>query len=480
MKKIVSSLQANLKTMQELLPAEDILNFTFVSGGGTNCAIMYADGVINKEVLGDEVIRPLQRSQEKLDGESVKNVLFFPEFKSAKDFEDASHQILDGNCLLLVDGVAKLFIVGTKNLPVRAITEPPTQIAVKGPREGFIEDVKTNMALVRMRLKTPLLRFEVLTCGKRSKTTIALCYLDGICKEQVREKIKERIEKINVDGIIDSSYVTKFLARKPVSLFKQVNTNEKPDSFCGKLLEGRVGILVDGSPIALTVPYMIVEDFQSSEDYYVSPYRATFTRAIRFFALIVAIFLPAFYVAAELFKLDILPLGLLLTIASSIQGIPLSVSLEMLLVLLVLEILNEASIRMPKYVGMALSVVGALVLGETAVKAGIVSTPAIIIIALSGICLYTVPDLVESMSVIRLLMLFVAGSVGTYSIVVLSALILTFFISSDNYGTPLLAPFSPIVTNDMRDSLLKSDMLSMPIRPRAIGSKNKVRLKNED
>ena len=199
---------------------------------------------------------------------------------------------------------------------------------------------------------------------------------------------------------------------------------------------------------------------------------------LRLLALIVAIYLPAFYIAGQLFKLQLFPVKLLLTIAGSIRDIPLSPSLEMLLVLFVLEILTEASIRMPKYVGMALSVVGALVLGETAVTAGFVSTPAIIIIAFSGIGLYAVPNLIEVTSVVRLAMLLVAGSVGTYGIILLTAFILFYLAATENYGTPLLAPFAPQIGRDLRDSFVKYNLGSLPTRPKTLKSKNKRRLSN--
>ena len=275
----------------------------------------------------------------------------------------------------------------------------------------------------------------------------------------------------------DSSYLTHFLSSRPFSLVKQVGTTEKPDIFCAKIAEGRVGILVDGTPIALTVPYLLVEDFQSSEDYFVPAYRATFTRVLRLLALLVAVYLPAFYIAGQLFKLRLFPVKLLLTIAGSIRDIPFSPSLEMLLVLLVLEVLNEASIRMPKYVGMALSVVGALVLGETAVSAGFVSTPAIIIIAFSGIGLYAVPNLIEQTSVLRLAMLLVAGSVGTYGIILSTAFVLLYLVTAENFGVPLLAPFSPVVKNDFKDSLLKYNLGSLKRRPVTLESPNKRRQK---
>ena len=477
------NLTKNLTELKKLLPSEDILTYAFETEDNVSCAVVYADGVVNKQLLGDLIARPLSRISIKKEGgryasneEFIQKSLLFPELKTAKNFQDATKEILDGNSLLLIDGIAVGFIVGAKLLPNRAVIEPPTDVAVKGPREGFIEDIKTNMALVRKRLKTPDLRFETLRVGKRSDTAVSLCWLEGTSNESVKAELKKKIEGIQIDNIPDSSYIAALISPRKRSLFRTVGTTEKPDVFTAKIAEGRVGILVDGSPIALTAPYVLTEDLQSSEDYFISPFMATTFRFLRFISLLVAILLPAFYVSAQLFKMQLLPLGLTLTIASSVRDLPLSPSLEMFVVLLLLEILKEASIRMPKYVGMSLSVVGALVLGETAVSAGFLSTPAIIIVAFSGICLYTVPNFVETGSILRWLFLLVGGSVGPFGIVLLLAFVLYYLLSTDAFGAPLLAPFSPLTTHDLRDTLVKYDLLSLQRRPQLFGSKNRTRL----
>ena len=412
--------------------------------------------------------------------ELIKTTLLFPELKTVTAFKDGQMEILDGNSLLLVDGVDTGFIVGAKFLPVRAVMEPPTDVTVKGPREGFIEDVKVNMSLLRKRLKTPNLRMETLRVGKQSYTAVTLCWLDGVADEELKTQIKNKLNETQIDNVADSSYIAAILSPRKRSVFHTVGTTEKPDLFAAKISEGRIGILVDGSPIALTLPYILTEDLQSSEDYFVSPFMATTIRLLRCIALLVAILLPAFYVSTQLFKMQLLPLGLTLTIASSIRNLPLSPSLEMFVVLLLLEILKEASIRMPKYVGMSLSVVGALVLGETAVSAGFLSTPAIIIVAFSGICLYTVPNFVETGSILRWLFLLIAGSIGPFGIVLLIAFLLYYLISADTFGTPLLAPFSPLITTDLRDSFVKYNMFSLNKRPAFLNSNNKTRLRTQE
>ncbi len=489
--KLDKKLEKNLKTLKELLPAEDVLTYSFETKDGVGCAILYADGMVNKQLLGELVARPLTKitlndnqnnggryepNEEQAElKEFIKTTLLFPELKDETELSKLSDEILDGNSLLLVDGLDTGFIVGAKLLPTRAIAEPPSDVAIKGPREGFIEDIKTNMALVRKRLKCPELRFEMLKIGKRSNTNVVISYLDGISSQDTLQKIKEQLQKINVDCIVDSSYIAGFLAPRKHSVFKQVGSTEKPDVFSAKIAEGRVGILVDGSPIALTLPFILTEDLQSSEDYFISPFMATVYRGIRLTALFVALLLPALYVTAQIFKMQLLPLGLMLTIAGSVQGLPLSPSLEIFVVLLLLEILKEASIRMPKYVGMSLSVVGALVLGEAAVSAGFLSTPAIIVVAVSGICLYTVPNFVETGTILRWIFLLVAGSVGVFGIVLFVAFLLYYLVGADGFGAPLLSPFSPLTAQDLKDSVIKYPLEELPKRPSVFRSKNKTR-----
>ena len=471
------NLQENIDAVKAILTAEDIFLFEFCCADKTAATVIYADGITDKELLGTLAARPLAQKNAPKTLEEAQKSLLFPETKTAQSLQQVCDEILSGNPALFIDSIPGAVILGTKKISLRAVMEPQTSITVKGPREGFIEDVKTNMGLIRKRLKSPALQFETLQVGRVSQSVVVIAYLDNIADKKIVKEVRKRIQAIDIDGIPDSSYIGQFLAKKPYSLFKQIGSTEKPDILCAKMLEGRIAILVDGSPIALTLPYLLSEDFQSPQDYFVSPYRATISRILRLFAVLVSLYLPSFYIAAQLFKLQLLPFGLLMTVSGGIQDIPLSPSLELFFLLVVLEILIEASVRMPKYVALALSVIGALVLGDTAVKAGLVSSPAIIIVALSGISAYTVPDLTGTLSVIRIAFIVVAGSIGTYGILLLTALILWYLISSDSYGTPLLAPFSPLIPKDLSDSLWKTDIYDLNTRPAVLRGKNKFRLK---
>lgn len=471
------SLQKNIKAVKGILTSEDVLVFEFMSDKGKKFAAIFADGIADKQLLGELVVKPLRAVEKDDDAEAVKLLLASPEIKDGDGLDNAVKEITDGNAVLFIDGEKKFFIIGLKSPPSRAVAEPPTQIVIKGPREGFVEEIKTNMGLVRKRIKSDKLQIKSFKTGERSETAVALVYIEGVCPKGLPERVEREILEKKIDVIPDSSYISQFISKRPRSLFKRNGTAEKPDIFCSKISEGRVGILVDGSPIALTVPYMITEDFQAGEDYYIVSYRATLLRVLRFLSLMIGIFLPALYVSAQLFKIQIIPFRLLLKVSSSVSGLALTPSVELFLTLFVLEVLNEASIRMPKYVGLALSVVGALVLGDTAVKAGIISTPAIIIIAFSAICLYTVPDLVETSATLRWIFLIIAGSIGPFGVVLAIAFLICYLVTEQSYGVPLVAPFAPLIKNDLYDSMVKANMFTLSNRPDAFETDSKVRLK---
>ena len=473
---IQPSLDYNKRAMKALLGSDDIIFFDFeIENSPAFC--VYVDSITDKELLGLEVISPLTKADPKKSVDFLAKKITLANVKKESNVQTAAEDVLSGNSVIFIDGKNKAISVDLKKFEVRAISEPPTGLAVRGPRNGFTESIKSNLSLVRRYLKSTDLKVETTEKGKYTKTSIAIIYIDGIAKPENAEKVRKKIENINIDGIPDSSYVAKLLNERKTSLFKQVGSTERPDVLIERMLEGRIGIIVDGSPFALTLPYLLIEDFQAAEDYYISQCRANLVRALRVVAMIFSILLPAVFVAAQLFHLQIIPLNFLLTIVNGIKEIPFSPSLEMFFVLLIFELLNETSVRMPKYVGMALAVVGALVLGETAVNAGIVSTPAILIMALSGISIYAIPEIVETTSVLRFIYLLVAGSLGGYGLISLTAFLVLYLASADNYGAPYLAPYSPVILNDFQDGLYMNNVIGMTKRPLSLGAKNKTRQK---
>ena len=471
---ITKSLNENVTNLKNELNSDDVFYHNFEIKTLKAVAV-FIETLTDKVLIGKQVIEPFKNVENESSFESILNAISSPETSVVSNISDCAKKVCEGDLIIFVDGFNEAINVKCKKPTSRAVTEPPTSSVLKGPREGFVENLQMNLSLLRQRLKSPDLCFKKYTVGKYSQTTVGIVYVSSIASDKIVKAVTKKIERINVDGIIDSSYIIKCISDRKTTLFRQVGTTEKPDILTAKLLEGRVAIIVDGSPIVLTVPFLFIEDFQSSEDYYVNAYRANLSRTLRVLAVIFAIILPSFFVAAQLFHLQIIPLNFLLTIVGSIKGIPLSPSVEMFFTLFIFEILNEASIRMPRYVGIAMSVVGALVLGETAVNAGIVSTPTIMIMALSGICSYTVPDMTETLSVLRILFLIIAGSFGGFGIVLFGCALITYLSDFDSFGVPYLSPYSPIVKNDLQDAITMSFYAEMKKRPASFNPKNVIR-----
>ncbi len=474
---VFKNLAKNEKYLMNLFDSEDV-RFSPIKLGEKQGFLIFIADLVDLNLIGELVLKPLNNAKE-ISPSSIFSQIVSPEKKAIKKMDEIVHEIIQGATALFIDGFGVSFVFGLRKFERRSIAEPPTSTVIKGPREGFVESLPVNISLMRRRIKSPKLRFKSINVGKYSNTPISLCYIEGIADKKLVKKLEQKISEIKIDAVLDSSYVTKFLCERKTSLFKQVGNTEKPDILAGKILEGRVAIFVDGSPIALTVPYLLIEDFQSPSDYYNSSYSATFARTLRLISVAISIFLPAYFVAAELFHLQLIPLSFLLTIVNSIKGIPLSPSSEMLFTLLIFEILNEAAVRMPKYVGMVVSIVGGLVLGETAVNAGIISAPVLMIIAFSGICLYTVPELEQTSSIIRLIFLTVAGSLGGYGLILAGVVLIIYLVSNENYGAPIFAPFSPLVARDLKDSIYKGFLTEQKYRPASISNANKKRLGEE-
>ena len=398
--KLYKEVSKNLEKIKSQLASDDII-YHDLTIKNSKAYLIFAGDIVDKNAIGELIIRPIENIKGRLTEKTIISSFYSPEKQVLSSIDQIVTEILNGNTIVLVDNIAKGFSFGLKKFEKRSISEPPTSTVIKGPREGFVESLQVNVSMMRRKLKSQDLKFINLTVGKYSSTLISICYLKGIADEELVKKLKKRLKEIEIDALLDSSFVSKFLGEHKRSIFKQVGNTEKPDILSAKILEGRVAIFVDGSPIVLTVPYLLVEDFQSPSDYYASSYSATISRLIRTLSVTLSLFLPSFFVASELFHIQFIPFAFLLTIENSIKGIPLSPSTEMFFTLMIFEILNEASVRMPRYVGMVVSIVGGLVLGETAVSAGIISAPTLMIVAFSGICLYTVPELVQSFSVLR-------------------------------------------------------------------------------
>ncbi len=450
---------------------------------GDTVGILWIENVIDQLLLTQGVIKPLQNFSKSGNDDVVKQAtekfVAFSKVNEPKDEQTMIENILNGFVAILFENTEKVLVVECASWKVRVPAEPPTSAVTEGPREGFVEDFITNLALIRKRLKTPNLKVDKMKIGRETNSQVRLIYLKNVADPQIVSKIKKKLNRIDIDGIVDSHYLAEFLTTSKHSIFKQIGSTEKPDVAVAKILEGRVAILVDGSPIVLTVPYILLEDLQSSNDYYTTPARATILRYLRLTAAIIGIMLPGLYVALLTFHIKAIPIKLLITIANSIQGIPLPPLLEILFIIFLFEVLYEASLRMPRYMGLALSVVGALILGDTAVKAGLVSSPAVLIVAITGVMSYTLPEQSTQISMLRLIFTVIGGVLGVFGIIVGTFFLIGYLVNMDSYGSPYLAPFAPYIKSDMKDSLKRQSIMQMKKRPKSIHTDNARRQKDD-
>lgn len=390
-----------------------------------------------------------------------KKCIFIPETQIFTEQKEAITAILGGDAILIFDGVSGYLSLNVRKYDKRSITEPPLSTVTHGPREGFIEDLKTNLGLLERRVMNEKLVIKKLKVGDITNTDVAVVYIDGIADKDLVDKTVKRIKSIKMDGVLDVQYLEPYLEEKPYSIFNQTGRAEKPDIVASKILEGRIAVFVNGTPMVLTLPYLFMESLQSSADYYQRFTYSSFLRVLRFITLMFAILLPGIYIALQKYHFDIFPLKFMLTVMTALNGIPFRATVEMLFVILLFEIIRETGIRMPQAVGMAMSIVGALVLGDTAVKAGIVSSPSVMIVALSSLALYTAPDEVGSTTLLRIIFTILGGIGGLYFLLIGALYLIQYLVGINGNAAPYLAPYAPNVNGDRQDGLIRSNFLNM-------------------
>jgi len=407
----------------------------------------------------------------------MDKVLFSAEIKEAE--EDILSEILLGDAVIIIDGIEGYLVISAKKWDKRGVSEPLNETVIRGPKEGFIEDFKTNISLVARRLKTPDLSIEKMKIGRRGNVNVALLSIKGIVCDKLLSQIRDKLNEIDIDSILDSHYLLSHLEPHPHSLFNQIGITEKPDVASARLLEGRIAIIVDGSPTVLTLPFLLIEDFQSPEDYYSRGTFASFIRPIRFIALILAVLLPGLFVALQVFHHNILPSNFLINLQNATKAIPLRPLPEMLLLLLLFEIIKEAILRMPRAIAMAIAIVTGIVLGEAAMSSGLFSAPGLLITAASTVALFTVPNQVPIASLLRLVFVILGGLFGIFGLAIGAVFLLATLVNFDSFNAPYLAPISPLVYPDLKDSFYFKGTGDCTTRPYSLPGKNKRRMDND-
>jgi len=451
-------------------------------GGKTRAALFFVEGMVDKEALGIRVIRPLVQEELYKNIEDTplsyveaiaKHLLLSVEVKTEKKMHEIVECVLQGDTALFIDGCEDALILGHRKLQTRAIEEPDSERTTQGPRAGFVEDVRINTALLRQTISSPNLVLEMTTVGVQTKTKICIAYLKDIVRPEIVAEVKRRLNSFKIDALITSGMLTELISDAPHSIFPVVAYSERPDKVASKILCGRVAIIVDGTPFVLTVPHLFIENFQVPSDY-ASPWVfQSFVRLLRLFSFLVSIFTVPFYVGITSFHQELLPNKLAMTIAAARMAVPFSAIVEALVLAFFFEILREASLRIPGVAGGAVNIVGALVVGEAAVNAGIVGAPMVIAISLSAIANFVVTPLTESATLLRYVFLLLVGFMGFYGLaygVIVTTLYLT---SLYSFGVPYLSPLSPVIPDQLGDTVIRTPIWNRVFRPRQFAKDRK-------
>ncbi|RKD25272.1 spore germination protein KA [Caminicella sporogenes DSM 14501] len=443
--------------------------------------ILFIPQITDKNKISNDIIKPLINHNEKtkLNIEKMSNSLIYCEdIFIDQDENKIMYYILKGYSVIFITGEKKYIVANTTKIEKRTTSTPELESPLKAPRDSFTENFDSNLSLIRYRIKDPSLKIEHFTLGKRTKTSVAMIYLDDVANPKYVNEIRSRITKINVDGILESGYIHKFIRNNAFDLFPQAGIAERSDSACTNILEGKICIIVEGSNLALIVPKIFIEFLDSADDYYGNLYLAIFAKFLRIIALLIALTSSSLYIALVSFHPDILPPKYILMLASFRETVPFNSFLEALVMEIISELLREASIILPKQIGPAIGIVGTIVIGQAAVGAGLVSPLLVIVIALSTMCSFVAPDytIMSPIRIIKFFLLFITGIFGLLGFTLGLTCIVINIISQTSFGIPYCSPFTPFNFKDFKNYFL-SDITLSKKRPKFLIPKDTRRSK---
>ena len=466
---VMPSLSANLSRIREISGgSSDILINEFVTGG-ISCALVCCEGMVSASVITELIFEPITSISEKKDAQELfhyinEELLLSTDRPSVSDLEGAFRLLHSGFAVLFAEGADEALGFGVQGYSSRGVDEPDGEGNIMGAHEGFTETIRTSMSQIRRRLKSPELVMEIMQKGSKSQTDLCLCYMKDRVPKRLMAEIRRSLDGIKLETILTTGYVRPFVESRRFEIFSSTGVTERPDVLCSKLIEGRVAILVDGVPFAIVIPKLFCESFQTLDDYSFKPYYATFLRWLKYGAFIMSVLLPAVYAAIVMYHPELLNTTLFMLLVESEKNAPLSIMTESLFVLLMYEVIREAGVRLPKPVGGAVSIISGLIIGDSAVKSGLVSTPLLTMTALAVLGGLVVPELNPAVTVLRFAFLIAGGLMGLFGISLLACAVLVNICATEDYGFPYTAPLSPFRRSGMSDTAYRTDMQKMQQR----------------
>ncbi|GMQ58788.1 spore germination protein [Vallitalea sediminicola] len=421
------------------------------------------NGMIDNEELTVNVIKQLMVSRysknlvnDKLLEFVSKKVLTSIDVETISDIDNIVSNISYGYSLLLIDTCDKAILINSKGFEKRDIAEPDAERVTKGPKEGFTESLMTNTSLVRKKIRNPNLKFEIMVLGNVTQTRICISYMEDTVSHQILKEVKKRLNNIEVDIILESEYISEYIQDRSISFFNTIGNSERPDVIAAKLLEGKIAIFTDGSPSVLTIPYLFIEQFEVNEDYYSHYFIASFNRLLRIFCFLLSTSIPALYIALITYHHQMIPQEIMVSIISSREGVPFPSIVELILMLITFEILREAGSRLPQNIGQTISIVGALVLGEAAVSARLISAPIVIITALTGITSLALPFILESVIFIKFFLLIFCSFFGLYGYIFGVMSIAIHLMNLKSFGVDYMTFFNNLNKLNVQDTAVRT------------------------
>lgn len=431
-----------------------------ILGDGT---LVFIDDLCNGQWMMEYLILPLrgfgglQNTSIKSPNDLLEKVLDISATGMAKDVDDALMHVLSGDVILILNDFNEIIFCEVKNFPRRGIGIPETEAVLKGPREGFNELIVDNVALIRRRVKNPDLKFETVIVGEQSQTAVAITYIKGIAPDDLVNKVKDTLKKLDLRFVLDSNYIEVNLKHQH-SFFDTVGYTEKPDEVAAKIFEGRIGILVDGTPFVITVPYFFLENFQMPDDYYLNRYYTNFNRILRWIAFFIASFLPGFYVSIITYHFSMIPSLFVFRLAVSRAGVPFPTVVEVLIMMLAFQLIKEAGLRLPQPIGGAMSIVSALILGDAAVGAGIASRITIIVVAISTLSYFLIPKLYGAVSFWSIVIMLSSALLGIPGFLCASLIYVIQIAELESVGYQFLFPLGSLSEYRFKDVFFRGKL----------------------
>ncbi len=469
---VSANLEDNVRAIQNTF--KDSLDFivrriSFGPAGKVRMALVFLETLTDKQSFSDFVLEPLNRlsfceaEATKIPGRIIDILPSALKVEEEADWEQLEKKIVTGHGVLFIDRYDRAVVLEARKWSERSISEPQSEAVVVGPREGFVESLITNVSLMRRRLRTPNLVMEAIPVGTTSNANVVVCYLKGVADAQLVKQVRERIAKINVEAMHDINLINELISDVKFTPFRPFSSTERPDKLAAALVEGRVGLIAENSPMALIIPTVFWQFFQSSEDYYEHYPLSALSRTLRMLAFFLVVGLTALYVAIVTFHQEMVPTQLILTMAAVREPVPFPTVVEALILEIILEALREAGLRLPKPAGQAVSIVGALVMGQAAVEASLVSPQLVIVVALGGIASFIIPDysFVIALRILKFLFILLAGSFGMFGIIVGYVVLGVHLSSLQSFGVPYLSPVTPFKWKDMKDIFFRAPWWAM-------------------